>query len=101
MAASPTNLGSDFPSGGTSCLQLFPLEAESETQEIEKARTDNDLVLVTAQCAKGSCPMNGVESLVLSLSRPDYLNDGNNWITVLSKERLQQDGCGSELRLTL
>lgn len=101
MAAIPAHLDSHFHSGGTSCLRLFPLKFESTTQEIEMEGTHNDLVLATAQCAKDNGPMNREESLVLSLSRPDYTNDGNNWITVLSKERLQQDGCGEELHLTL
>ncbi|XP_068656766.1 uncharacterized protein [Aristolochia californica] len=43
------------------------------------------------------------ESLRLSLSRPQYSLNGDKWITALSKEALENDGCGNdeELKLTL
>lgn len=37
----------------------------------------------------------------ISLSRPEYVTDGNVWIPRSTRQRLKKEGCGKDLRLSL
>ncbi|OVA02138.1 hypothetical protein BVC80_8787g2 [Macleaya cordata] len=76
------------------CLQLFPKVENTEDQQLE---TNNTL----KQGSSGNKLVEDKHSPVLSLSRPLYLKDGQRWITGISKELLQEDGCDDDVKLAL
>ncbi|XP_058080202.1 uncharacterized protein LOC131228522 isoform X2 [Magnolia sinica] len=81
-----------FDSMITSYLKLFPEDIKEETARVHSPVKCTEM--------QHLLPVNG-DMLALSLSRPQYLKDGNNWITELSKECLKQEGDTKELQLSL
>ncbi|XP_072980155.1 uncharacterized protein [Typha angustifolia] len=69
-------------SAGTVALPLFP----------EVAAKDHEIKISTER--QDVCPE-------LSLSRPQYVKNGSAWVSSISKDVLEQDGCGDDLYLKL